>query len=93
MTSPTLEEAATTRSKLKDLPQEEKIERVIDEWSRPFMKSEGGDLSVEKISGNIVYVRLHGVCAGCASAGITIQFMVEQPLQSFVNPDIRVIAI
>jgi len=82
-----------TRRKLKDLSQEEKIEQIINEWSRPFMQSDGGDISIERISENIVYVRLHGVCAGCSSAGITLQFMVEQPLQSFVNPDIRVIAL
>jgi len=81
------------RKKLSDLPQNEKIEQVIDEWSRPFMQSDGGDISIERITDNVVYVRLHGVCAGCSSAGITLQFMVEQPLQAFVNPDIRVIAL
>jgi Fe-S cluster biogenesis protein NfuA len=93
MTATAIPPESNTRSRLKDLPLEEKIQRVIDEWSRPFMRSEGGDLSIERISDKIVYVRLHGVCAGCASAGITLQFMVEQPLQSFVDPDIRVIPV
>ncbi len=81
------------RKKLAEMTEQEKIHHVIDEWSRPFMKSEGGDLSIERISGNIVYVRLHGVCAGCSAAAITLQYMVEQPLQTFVNPDIRVLSI
>lgn len=92
MSAATLE-ASPIRRKLSELPDKEKIEHVINEWSRPFMQQDGGDLSVERISGNVVYVRLHGVCAGCAAAGITLQYMVEQPLQSFVNPDIRVISV
>ncbi|WFB34550.1 NifU family protein [Kiritimatiellota bacterium B12222] len=81
------------RKKMTEMDEREKIEHVINEWSRPFMKSEGGDLSIERVSGTVVYVRLHGVCAGCAAAAITLQYMVEEPLQSFVNPDIRVISI
>lgn len=81
------------RKRLEEMEDKEKIQHVIDEWSRPFMNSEGGDISIERISGHIVYVRLHGVCAGCAAASITLQHMVEEPLKAFVNPEIRVISV
>ena len=82
-----------TRKRLSEMSFEERIQSIINEWSRPFMNTDGGDISIERISEKVVYVRRHGVCAGCSSAGITLQFMVEQPLQEFVDPEIRVIAV
>lgn len=82
-----------TRRRLSEMSFQEKVQSIINEWSRPFMNTDGGDISIERIQDKIVYVRLHGVCAGCSSAGITLQFMVEQPLQEFVDSEIRVIAV
>lgn len=80
-----------TRDRLRELTTEEKVRLVIEEWSRPFISGEGGDITVESVSGNIVRVRLHGMCAGCASAGITLQHVVEQPLREFVDDKLRVL--
>lgn len=80
-----------TRERIRELSLEEKIRLVIDEWSRPFVNGEGGDITIEGISGHVVRVRLHGMCAGCASAGITLQNVVEAPLREFVDDQLRVV--
>jgi len=90
MTTATL---SPIRRKLEHLSLEEKVNHVLDEWSKPFMQSEGGDITLERVSGKMVYVRLHGVCAGCAAASITLRHMVEEPMQAFIDPDIRVLSV
>jgi Fe-S cluster biogenesis protein NfuA len=85
--------ASPIRRKLESIPFEEQVHLVLNEWCRPFMASDGGDIIIERISEKTVYVRLRGVCAGCSCASITLRNLVEEPMQAFIDPEIRVLPV
>jgi Fe-S cluster biogenesis protein NfuA len=70
-----------------------KIERTIDEFIRPALQMDGGDIEIVKIKGAQVYCRLKGMCAGCAGASFTLKMMVERTLQDQVDERIEIVAI
>ena len=70
-----------------------KIEKAMDEYVRPGLEKDGGDLEIVDIKDNLVYCRLAGACQGCAGAGQTLKLVVEQTLKEKVDERIRVIAV
>ena len=68
-----------------------KVERTIDEYIRPLLQKDGGDLELVDIKDTLVYCRLTGACVGCAGAGFTLKLTVEQLLKERVDPRVRVI--
>lgn len=70
-----------------------KVERVLDEYVRPMLAQDGGDLEVVDIKDTLIYCRLKGACASCVGAHQTIKFMVEQALKDRVDQRCRVIAV
>ena len=58
----------------------ERVEAVLDRI-RPFMQADGGDIVVVDVQGNSISARLTGLCAGCPSAHLTLQFGVEAALR------------
>lgn len=68
----------------------EKIQAAIDEI-RPALQNDGGDISLEKVEGKIVHVKLHGHCAGCPMSQMTLSDGVERYLKETVDPDIVVL--
>ena len=69
------------------------MERTIDEYVRPLLRRDGGDLELIDIKDMLVYCRLTGACAGCGGAGFTMKLTVEQVLKDTVDPRIRVISV
>ena len=69
------------------------VERVIDEYARPMLQGDGGDIEIVDIKDQLVYARLMGACAGCSGATVTLKMMVEETLKSRVDERIRVIAV
>lgn len=70
-----------------------KVERVLDQYVRPMLAQDGGDLEVVDIKDTLVYCRLKGACASCVGANQTIKYMVEQTLKNRVDQRCRVIAV
>ena len=70
-----------------------KVEKVIDEFVRPSLKMDGGNIEVMDIKGTLVYCSLRGACAGCAGASQTMKMMVERVLKDQVDERIRVIEV
>ncbi|MBQ3387730.1 MAG: iron-sulfur cluster assembly scaffold protein [Thermoguttaceae bacterium] len=70
-----------------------KIEHIIEEAIRPILRSDGGDIEIIDIKGDLVLVSLQGACAGCASATQTIQLLVEDQLRTQVSDKIRVVQV
>ena len=70
-----------------------KVDKVIDEYVRPMLKRDGGDLEIVDIKDALVYCRLKGACSGCAGATQTLKLMVEQTLKDQVDMRIRVIEV
>ena len=70
-----------------------KVEKAIEEYVRPVLQNDGGDVEIVDIKDNLVYCRLMGACDGCASAGQTLKMMVEKTLKEVVDERVRVITI
>jgi len=70
-----------------------KVERVIEDFVRPGLKRDGGDIEVMDIKGTIIYCGLRGACKGCAGAKHTMKLMVERILKEQVDERIRVIEV
>ena len=70
-----------------------KVEKVMDEYIRPSLRSDGGDIEIMDIKGNLVYCRLNGACSGCLGAGQTLKVMVERMLKDHVDERVRVIQV
>ena len=70
-----------------------KIEKTIDEYVRPMLQQDGGDIEIIDIKDMLIYCRLQGACAGCAGAAQTLRMMVEGNLKDNVDPRIKVIQV
>ncbi len=67
------------------------VEKVMEEYIRPMLKRDGGDVEIVDIKDTLVYCVLKGACAGCANANQTLKMMVEKTLKDMVDERIRVI--
>ncbi len=70
-----------------------KVEKVIDEYIRPSLRMDGGDVEIMDIKGTLVYCSLKGACSNCAGASQTLKMMVERSLKDQVDERIRVIEV
>lgn len=59
----------------------ENVEEVIDDFIRPGVQADGGNIELIKIEHNDVYVRLTGACQSCSSAIMTMKMGVEALLR------------
>ncbi len=61
----------------------EKVEHALEEI-RPFLKSDGGDISLVSIeNGKEVKVRLEGNCVGCSVNQMTLKSGVEMTIKKY----------
>ncbi len=70
-----------------------KVEQVLDEYVRPMLRKDSGDLELVDIKDSLVYVRLVGACSDCVGSGRTLKMLVEQALKDQVDERIRVVEI
>ena len=54
-----------------------RIEAVLDEKVRPSLRAHGGEIQVDHLEDKVRYVKLLGQCAGCPSADLTNETLVE----------------
>lgn len=60
-----------------------KVENALEEI-RPFLKSDGGDISLVGIEdGKTVQVRLEGACVGCSVNQMTLKSGVEMTIKKY----------
>ncbi len=57
------------------------IESVLEEDVRPKLNMDGGSVELVDLQGNVVKVRLTGMCSGCAGAQGTLKNFIEKVLQ------------
>lgn len=69
------------------------VEKAIDEYVRPLLQADGGNVELVDIKDFLVYVKLAGACASCAGAEATLRGLVEQTLKNQVDERIRAIAV
>lgn len=70
-----------------------KVEKAMDEYIRPMLQKDGGDVEIIDIKETLVYCRLAGACAGCVGAAQTLKMMVEQTLKDVVDERVRVVEV
>lgn len=58
----------------------ENIQKAIDEI-RPMLQADGGDIALDSVKDNVVYVKLHGACGSCPMATYTLKLGVEAKLK------------
>lgn len=67
-----------------------KIGKVLEQQISPQLQKDGGDIELVDIDGDIVKVKLIGVCSGCKNASITLKNFVEAELKEKVDNKIVV---
>jgi NifU-like protein len=81
------------KEKLSPYQFSKKVESVFEEYVRPVLQHDGGDVEIVDIKGMLIYCRFQGACAGCPGAAQTIKMMIEQPLKDNVDERIQVIQV
>lgn len=67
-----------------------KISRVIEQQISPELQKDGGDIELIDIEGNVVKVKLTGMCSGCKNAQMTLKNFVESILKDKVDSNLEV---
>eukprot|EP00262_Sarcandra_glabra_P003864 TRINITY_DN1469_c0_g1_i1.p1 TRINITY_DN1469_c0_g1~~TRINITY_DN1469_c0_g1_i1.p1 ORF type:complete len:233 (+),score=36.01 TRINITY_DN1469_c0_g1_i1:194-892(+) len=57
----------------------ENVESVLDEV-RPYLMSDGGNVALHEIDGNVVRLKLQGACGSCPSSVMTMKMGIERRL-------------
>ena len=70
-----------------------KIEKILNEYVRPLLHKDGGDLELVDIKETMVFIEFRGACAHCAGAIQTLKNLVERTLKEQVEERIRVIQV
>jgi Fe-S cluster biogenesis protein NfuA len=70
----------------------DKINELLDEQIRSYLRGDGGDLHVLGLEGNKLTVHYQGACGSCPSSLSGTLVSIENLLKS-IEPDIEVVAI
>jgi Fe-S cluster biogenesis protein NfuA len=70
----------------------ETIEKVLNEYVRPKLAADGGDVELIDVDENkgVVKIRLVGSCANCPMSGLTFLSLVETTIKQKV-PEVKVV--
>ena len=56
------------------------IEAVLNEKVRPSLRAHGGELEIDRLEDGVLSIKLLGQCAGCPSADLTNESLIEAEL-------------
>lgn len=79
-----------SESKLTQTQKILRIGKVIEQEISPQLQKDGGDIELVDINGDIVQVKLIGVCSSCKNASMTLKNFVESILREKVSKNITV---
>ncbi|MBS0497992.1 MAG: NifU family protein [Gammaproteobacteria bacterium] len=96
-TAQSAETVAAANNELANLSSEDqlrldKINVLLDEEIRPYLQSDGGDLHILGLEGNILRIHYQGACGTCPSSISGTLRGIENMLKT-IEPDIRVVAV
>ncbi len=60
-----------------------KVEKALDEV-RPFLKSDGGDVTLLDVTEDTVKVKFEGNCVGCSISNMTLKSGIEATVKKYV---------
>jgi len=67
---------------------EQKIQVVLDEYIRPAVESDGGNITFHSFQDGVVKVQLQGSCSGCPSSTLTLKSGIENLLTKLI-PEVK----
>ena len=70
---------------------ESRVRYAIEEV-RPALQADGGDVSLIRVEGGVVYVKLRGACDGCPMADSTLADFVTERIGLYAPEIERVVA-
>lgn len=70
-----------------------RIEAVLEEKVRPSLRAHGGESQVDRLEEGVLYVKLLGQCAGCPSADLTTETLVEAELVAALPEVVKKVAV
>lgn len=76
--------------KLTNLQRIALIQKTLDDEIRPAVQSDGGDVELYDVEGNVVKLKMHGACGSCPSSQFTLKSFIEEKLREKVSPDLVV---
>jgi len=78
--------AAPEKEKMPLAPVEEEIVSILDEYVKPAVASDGGNIAFEHYDADqkIVHVLLQGACSGCPSSTFTLKNGIENILKEML---------
>jgi NFU1 iron-sulfur cluster scaffold homolog, mitochondrial len=86
--------STSTKTALEDATELEKeIIELIDTRVRPSVAMDGGDIIFHSFKEGVVYLELHGSCAGCPSSTLTLKQGIENMLKHYVPEVLSVEAV
>ena len=71
----------------------QRIEAVLEERVRPALRAHGGEIAVDRLEDGVLYVKLLGQCAGCPSADLTNETIVEAEVVKALPELVRKVAV
>lgn len=70
-----------------------RIEAALEEKVRPALRAHGGGIEIDHLEDGVLYVKLLGQCAGCPSADLTNETLVEAELTAALPELVRKVAV
>jgi NFU1 iron-sulfur cluster scaffold homolog, mitochondrial len=80
--------AATGNMSADDAALSQKIIDLLDNYVRPAVEQDGGNITFKSYHDGIVTVNLQGSCSGCPSASITLKAGIENLLKRMI-PEVK----
>jgi Fe-S cluster biogenesis protein NfuA len=68
---------------------ETRIVEILDEYVRPAVAQDGGNIAFESYRDGVVKVQLQGACNGCPSSTMTLKSGIENILKQMLPGQIR----
>lgn len=65
-----------------------KIVEILDQYIRPAVEGDGGDIAFKSFKDGIVTVQLKGSCSGCPSSTMTLKMGIEGLLKRMI-PEVK----
>lgn len=69
------------------------IEAVLNEKVRPSLRAHGGELEIDHLADGVLYIKLLGQCAGCPSADLTNETLIEHELTAALPELVRKVVV
>ncbi|HEY4650404.1 MAG TPA: NifU family protein [Pontibacter sp.] len=86
--APKADTAATGETSAEDTVIAKKVIDLLDNYVRPAVEQDGGNITFKSYNDGVVTVYLQGSCSGCPSATVTLKAGIENLLKRMV-PEVK----